>query len=564
MKTGVLNKGFTVRPFSREGTDFLKGIAIILIALHNYYRWVNPITGENEFGFLSTAAVKSFVFVRSNPMEILHVFFNFLGHYGVQAFIFISAYGLTLSYRKSQPRYGRFILHRFDRLYPAFVLAALMFIVFQIIQTNRLIGTDLLKDLGIQLSLFANLVPGKAMAVCGPWWFYSFIFGFYLVFPPIMWLYSKLGNKALVGLVILGYAFSILMYGPMMKLNLNPYMTFGGHLPELCLGIFLAEKREVKIPYWVIFIAFLLFAGGNTVEWLWPFANLGVSVLLLVLIQSLLNTGRNRSWLFKAITFTGAVSMYIFGLQGFVRYPFVNLANETGSPVLALLAGLLFLVFATGLAYMMKETESNARQWIGRPEQQRGRYLRFLALVCMLPGLFAALFLARYLPGQPADAAGEEVTGFTVTNDFETPNKNYPGRYTDSLFYAGSKAFIMFPSGYFSPGLEADFSKISPDGIFEADASVMLYTTDSLSSGHLILEVWDVPTNERLEWKSEFLGPGKFTTGKWFPCTFTYRIPKEYLHPNYKIKVYLWSIGKGTYYADDLKLELKKRIDRKP
>jgi len=39
------------------------------------------------------------------------------------------------------------------------------------------------KDIGLQLTLLANFVPGKAMSACGPWWFYSFIFQFYLVFP---------------------------------------------------------------------------------------------------------------------------------------------------------------------------------------------------------------------------------------------------------------------------------------------------------------------------------------------------------------------------------------------
>jgi len=92
----------SLHPFSKENTNFLKGVSILLIALHNYYRWVNPITGENEFWFSTASYLKSFITVRSNPLEIFNVFFNFLGFYGVQGFILISAYGLTISYRNKR------------------------------------------------------------------------------------------------------------------------------------------------------------------------------------------------------------------------------------------------------------------------------------------------------------------------------------------------------------------------------------------------------------------------------------------------------------------------------
>jgi hypothetical protein len=87
-------------PLTREGTNLLKGIAIILIALHNYYRWISPMTGENEFEFSRLATINNYILVRSNLLEVVHAFFSFLGHYGVQAFIVISAYGLTRSYKR--------------------------------------------------------------------------------------------------------------------------------------------------------------------------------------------------------------------------------------------------------------------------------------------------------------------------------------------------------------------------------------------------------------------------------------------------------------------------------
>src|SRR5687768_4459589 len=60
-----------------------------------------------------------------SPFEFVGLIFSYLGHYGVQIFIFLSAYGLYLSTRNKEIRYWKFVRERIAKLYPSFFLAVL-------------------------------------------------------------------------------------------------------------------------------------------------------------------------------------------------------------------------------------------------------------------------------------------------------------------------------------------------------------------------------------------------------------------------------------------------------
>ncbi|MBN1198160.1 MAG: acyltransferase, partial [Bacteroidales bacterium] len=548
----------TIRSFTREETTFLKGVAILLIALHNYYRWILPITGENEFWFSPLAINKSWIILRSNPLEFFHVFFNFLGHYGVQAFIVVSAYGLTLSYQKARPAYGKFVLHRFNKLYPSLILAGICFIIFTLFTTGNLIGMNSLKDLGIQFTLFANLVPGKAMVITGPWWFYSFIFQFYLVFPLMLWIHRKAGWMGLVGMVIAGYLFTILLYRPMNQVDLNPYMTFMGHLPELCLGIFLASRDKIKLPWWLFVLALMVFIGGNIYQWLWPFANLAVALLLVVAIQGMIRIKARIKGFYTLVSSVGVISMYLFAVHGILRFPFLGLANALGNSATSLLIGILFVVVACGVALLLMHTESAARKWVIVKGDQKRTALRLLVLVFLVVGGFALLFVREYR--RQADAVQrKEVVAFQGIRDFEAP---IPGRWdllTDSLAMSGERSLILDNNRAFSAGFMVYFDSIDLTGIFELEITSWLYTTDPATSLHLVMEIWDKPSGIQVEWQSEYIRPNTYQTDEWFQKRFVYQIPAEFRRSNYYVRVYAWKPSQGTWYLDDLTLRIKAK-----
>lgn len=549
---------FIIRSFTREETSFLKGIAILLIVLHNYYRWVIPTIGENEFWFNALAFNRSWIFLRTNPLELFHVFFNFLGHYGVQAFIVISAYGLTLSFRKSRPAYGMFVLHRFDKLYPSLILAGIGFIIATLFNTGKLTGMNTLKDLGIQFTLFANLVPGKAMTISGPWWFYSFIFQFYLAFPLLMWIHRKSGWIGLAGLVIAGYLFTIFLYQPMKQADLNPYFTFMGHLPELCLGIFLASRDKVKLPWWGFLLALATLAGGNIYQWLWPFANLAAAVILVVTISGLIGIRTRMKGFYSLVSSIGAISMYLFAVHGYLRSPFYDLANILGNSISAIVIGILFVTVACGAAFLVMQTELAARRWISAPGDRKISVARFLVLLLLVAGGFALLFF-RYFRQEGDPAKMVEVSAFKGSHDFEKPLTGRSDLFSDTVAYSGGRSLVLENIQSFSPGFVVDFDSLNLEGVYAVESSAWFYTNDAGSTIHLVMDITDKPTGTRVEWQSEFIRPGSYPPGKWFRRTLSYNIPEEFCHPNYLMKVYVWKPSEGKWYMDDLTMKIKAR-----
>jgi hypothetical protein len=152
---------------------------------------------------------------------------------------------------------------------------------------------------------------------------------------------------------------------------------------------------------------------------------------------------------------------------------------------------------------------------------------------------------------------GQSLVQASGSNTFEVPKSELIQRYTDKLAYRGAKCYLMPPPDSYSPRLEMDFSRINQKKPVEIDATVMMFSTDSLSVGQLVLEVHDKKTKERLVWKSTCIKQDQFLLNKWFPCTFRYVVPKEYLFPEYFIRVYVWNCSKGLFYIDDLTLEAK-------
>ena len=548
-------KKIVLQSISKEDTILIKGIAIILIVLHNYYKWINPVTGENEFGFSLSHSIKSYIFLRSDPLELINVLFNFFGHYGVQAFIFISAYGLTKSWQARKTSYGRYILHRLDRIYPSLLLASLIFVLFYSIKNGgELPGLDVIGDLGIQLSLLANFIPGKVIAITGPWWFYSMIFQFYLLFPFFMWIFKKTGVTGLVFLAAAGYAFIFFLFDPLEKLSLNTQFYLPGHLPVFCLGIFVATRKEIKIPWWTVVFASAVFIGGNLLKWLWPFTFLSVALLIVLSAQSLFSRRTKKRDIHSVFSFFGSVSMYLFACHGFLRGEFLSLANRLNSPFAALLIGLIFLLFSAGVAFCMKQIEQLFRDLLYRAHKRKYR-IPGIILSFALIGI--GLFVISDIESRTGRSDQMDMHNALVEfYDFEETERVYPERYSDSLYFKGKASYYMPAGQSFTVPMEIDFDSVQIEALSEISTSAMIFTEDTLAEGHIVLEIYDKPTDYRLVWTSEVFNPSteNYRYGKWFMHQLNYRIPHDFLKSNYLLKVYLWNNSQGGFFIDNLEL----------
>jgi peptidoglycan/LPS O-acetylase OafA/YrhL len=95
--------------------------------LHNFYHSIPGAVLENEFHFVPTH-FQNFLETVVDPRQTFQALFSFLGHFGVQLFMFLSAYGLALKYWTT-PSWRSFVWSRIRKLYPMFFLAVTLWLL---------------------------------------------------------------------------------------------------------------------------------------------------------------------------------------------------------------------------------------------------------------------------------------------------------------------------------------------------------------------------------------------------------------------------------------------------
>lgn len=338
----------TIKSYSKQDTSIIKGFAILCICLHNFLHWIPPYTGENEFYFSSNCINNFFEKIASQPSELVNILFTYLGHYGVQIFIFISGFGLTLSMLKHHKTWLHFIVDRLKKLYPLLITAILFYILFTIFIYSKFPSEMQFKELGYKLLFIHTLLPYQGLSINGPWWFFGLIFQFYLVFPILFYLIKKYNVKAFLIICLCSYAWSFasLYYLPNV-FEVYYFQNFPAHLPEFCFGILLALNKDKKLNNIFFFIALALFCLGNYYQIFFPFTFLAITIISVFTYQCLKNIQINKTLLRKFLIFFGNISMTLFAVHGFLRNPFVKLSDTIlNTPLGHLTTAILFLIAA--------------------------------------------------------------------------------------------------------------------------------------------------------------------------------------------------------------------------
>ncbi len=343
---------------NKTETTLLKGVGILLIIGHNFQYLVSALPGVNEFVF-DRENVAAFLNA-PGPLSVL----AYLGHYGVQIFIFLSAYGLTLRHPlpaqrgegrgEGQSGYTPFIRTRLARLYPSFLLAILAWALWKGLPHGPLGPIDQLRthfpSILWKLSLVSNLVRGEQLSLVGPWWFLPFIFQFYLLFP----LLQRLPPRGLLAVSLASLLITIALNETLLPGGFL-YATPLGHLPEFCVGIAWARTPNARISLPLALTALLVFIMGNFVEAAWYLSHLSVLVLFLatwpVLRRALLPMKR-------PLLFIGGISMQLFLVNGFLRDPFMTWAKQSGTGLAALGWGLASFATCVAFAWVLWWLES--------------------------------------------------------------------------------------------------------------------------------------------------------------------------------------------------------------
>ena len=351
--------------FDVSDTLTLKGIAIACIALHNFYHLLGPVK-ENEFEF-DPGRFTVFLQAMQDPRQEIQAFFSFFGHYGVQIFIFLSAYGLTLRYWDTPESWGSFMWSRVKKIYPTFLLAILACVLYlgmpnplEMIRQN--FGKIALTALGIE-----TLIPGLSLPSVGPWWFVPFIMQFYALWPGLKRLETRFGVYALIALPCASLALIYLVNDALVaRWSINLKETPIGHMPSICLGIFAARYGWLPGRAAGLTGAALMIAG-SAYRALWPLSFGGALLLALWLYRIAAPWLKGRA----ALTYLGIISMPLFLVNGFVRGPFLEIAwRHTWGYQLTL--GFCSLGLSILIAQLLRASDGMLRS-VFRPSQSLER-----------------------------------------------------------------------------------------------------------------------------------------------------------------------------------------------
>lgn len=351
-----------VRNLTKHDTSVIKGIAILCIVLHNYFHYVTPFTGENEFDFKPERITTFIDLIANNPFDIINKIFSYLGHYGVEAFILISGYGLAKSMQKNRPDWLQFIVGRMKKLYPLIITGIILYIATIFVVNHQLISETNCYSIIRKLFFIHTLIPGDGLSTIGPWWFFGLIFQLYLIFPLIFKLIEKHGTKAFL---IIASASLLVIYCETFGVISNEYITVmqnaPGHLAEFALGIWIAQNCGKKIPNIIVFLAMMAIVLGNCHIAFFPLTFISVAFIT-AWISTAIHISTHK---FKLLAFIGSLSMIMFVTNGYIRDAFIyNI--ELNNCAKTYIFSLIFLITLTVVSFIGKyiyNALQNAFNW---------------------------------------------------------------------------------------------------------------------------------------------------------------------------------------------------------
>lgn len=337
---------------SKEQSTILKGLAIMMVILHNWCHW-QPYswTLENE-KLLKVENAETFY---NNVFDCNHItsnLFSFWGWLGVVIFIFASGYGLAAKYEGK--KYGfKDVWHSVKKFWALIIPTLIVTFVLQIVCQVALHGQSVMEYLSaegatIAWKYFSNITfiddilytTDLYASTWGPWWYFSLTVQLYLLYIVL----SRWNNrKSLVIAVVLSLLLQITMILIEEPLALRYVKNnFMGWMLPFCVGIWYRRYEWFKPSLLVLLLSLAIFFAG---DWHWaawlvqPFAFIVILLLLIHYIKVPAVVKR----IFYEI---GVISPYIFCFHPVVRYYTVHFnpywMGTVAYIVLSILSGFCF------------------------------------------------------------------------------------------------------------------------------------------------------------------------------------------------------------------------------
>jgi peptidoglycan/LPS O-acetylase OafA/YrhL len=315
------------RSLDIQDTAILKALAIIAIVFHNFFHEVSPAR-QNEFTF-DPARLGVFFRAAAHPSLAIQAFFSFFGHFGVQIFIFLSAYGLSRSHWGDRAPWASFMSGRIRKLYPQFGLVIIPWFIVMAVHARSL---AVIARMGFNLAfLLLGLFPihGYGIPPVGPWWFIPFIVEFYAIWPLLRAITNRWGWPGLLVIASVCLAITHVVNSSMPLWSMTLLFTPIGRMPVICFGIFAARHTfRISTPLALGGVCALLL--GSRFGDLWPLTFLGALFVALWMYLKVRDILRG----FPLLSRLGDYGLLVFLLNGIVRDQFVPLATSPASQLI--------------------------------------------------------------------------------------------------------------------------------------------------------------------------------------------------------------------------------------
>ena len=366
----ITNYGIT-QPSALKLIDctVIRGAAILSIAFHNYYHRLMVNVLENEMTF-DPQRVLAFGSAVIDPRYTIQTLFSFLGHFGVQLFMFLSAYGLAIKHGGAEPPpWAAFVWGRIRKLYPMFLTVVLVWALVTALPHGATGFRHLAENHGVALVLMifavSDLVPGYGSPPIGPLWFMPFIVQFYCLWPLLVRLVNRFGKAGLVILAAACFGLTYAVNGTLLsRWHINLLYSPIGHMPELCLGI--AAARYGFYPGVTCAIAaVLVFVLANFYAAFWLFSFPAMLIIALWLYAAVRRSISSNALL----QYAGALAMPIFLINGPVRRYALLVPYHDNSWLIGLMMGfgsvgtaiLLAALLAGAMRYLQERPRAQAQ-----------------------------------------------------------------------------------------------------------------------------------------------------------------------------------------------------------
>ena len=360
-----------------QESNRLRCLAILMIVLHNFLHHVSDSPGENEFNYSPEKYQYFLDGLWNTPHDCIRILFSYLGHYGVQVFLFLSGYGLAIKYRDSSPQWRPFVKKRLLALYPAVLIAACGYFLYEALLIDDSLSEVLAADgpnLLRQITGVSNFIADNLFSPIGPWWFIGIIVHFYLIAPFILrqkkWNQSSFLLCLIAGSILLEACLDPIFN---QKYSYSINFTVLGHIDVIALGMLAAHHKKLTLPAWFLITAGAAFTIGNYNPVAWVLAAISMTIILVPLLRIITKTLSKNNLPDKAMLYLGSISMYLFLCNGYLRHPLIEYARNDPSWYKSICLSIVFLCFAltwaTILRWIEKKLTSSApsclKCWIG-------------------------------------------------------------------------------------------------------------------------------------------------------------------------------------------------------